>query len=129
MQPKLRVLLVDDLIDDLIAFGGYLRLKGCDVRTCGRPASCVELALDFRPHLVILDLQMPGMSGVELARQLKQGELPPFLLVARTGFSDEGRKKLCEQVGFDMVVIKPIATEALDQLLERARRIVGDGAA
>ncbi len=123
-RTRLRVLVVDDNVDDLKMFSMCLEALGCEVRTCGSPDECPAVSREFRPHLVFLDLAMPGTDGFAVARQLPAAEARPFLLVARTGYSDERTKEKCLAAGFNLVVVKPERMDELKRLLEAARRFV-----
>ncbi len=121
---RLRVLVIDDNVDDLRMFSLCLESLECDARTSALPEECLAISREFQPHLVFLDLAMPGTDGFAVARQLQTAGLPPFLLVARTGYSDERTKEKCLTAGFNLVVIKPEKMEELKRLLEAARRLV-----
>ncbi len=119
----LRVLAVDDDVDDTAAMRRLLELLGCEVRTCNEAHRCVELAREFQPRLVMLDVGMPGISGLEIAAELLAAGLPPFLLVARTGFADDETKAACVEAGFNLVVVKPTHPKKLDKILSAARQL------
>lgn len=112
---RLRVLIVDDLADDTAMLSAYLRrvAPDCEVETCNEPGECVDIAVRFEPHLILLDLAMPSMTGYEVAQRLRKLTLPPFVLVARTGFADLATRDQCLANGFNYVLPKP----GLDQLL------------
>jgi CheY-like chemotaxis protein len=118
---RLRVLVVDDHRDDLKMFGMWLELMQCEVRTCVDPEHCLQIAREFQPHLVFLDLAMPGMSGFEVAQRFRDAQLPPFLLVARTGYADARTKTECLQRGFNLVLPKPVDLDEMKRLLDTAR--------
>ncbi|REK12656.1 MAG: response regulator [Planctomycetota bacterium] len=124
---RLRVLLVDDLPADTKVMAKLLEMHGCCVRTCNDPFQCVELARQFEPHLVLLDIMMPGKSGTEVAKDLLATDLPPFLLVARTGLSDASTKAKCAEAGFNLVVIKPQSSSAIADLVRVAKRFAFAG--
>jgi CheY-like chemotaxis protein len=76
------------------------------------------MASAMRPEVVFLDLEMPKMSGLELARQLRTGwPLQPLLLVATTGFGQEEDRRRTAEAGFDHHLVKPIDPEMLRTLL------------
>ncbi|MGE0758697.1 MAG: response regulator, partial [Pirellulaceae bacterium] len=78
----------------------------------------LELARDFQPDIVLLDIGLPRMSGYEVAQQLR--ELPrssPLLLVALTGYGSDEDRRRSQLAGFDEHLIKPPALESLQQLL------------
>src|SRR5690242_10033153 len=80
-----RVLVVED--DDAIAqvLQRSLRMEGYDVKLAGDGVSALDLAHAFLPDLVILDLGLPGLDGIEVAKTLRQGDddVPILVLTAR----------------------------------------------
>src|SRR5262245_36206983 len=86
---QLRVLVVDDHPDAADSLAAVLDLLGCPVRVCYNGLSALAVADEFRPHVCLLDLMMPGMDGLELAARLRvQAANRPTLLVATTALGD-----------------------------------------
>lgn len=117
---RTRVLVVDDYADDLRMFCLMLETWGCDVRACSNPTDGLRLAQEFLPQLIMLDLAMPQVSGLELASQLRDAGLPRFLLAARTGFADAEHRRRCLEAGFDEFLVKPEPLDQLQSLIIRA---------
>ena len=115
-----RILLVDDYPDALETWGLFLRMKGYEVVTAPDGRSAVQAAIDEHPDLIVMDLDLPGMSGVEAARVLRQrpdtAEIP---MIAATGFSHKGQLDEAEHAGFNIILIKPCEPEALIDHIER----------
>ncbi len=85
--------------------------------------SALEVIADFRPHLILLDIGMPGMDGYETARRIRQlPHGPRFTLAAVTGWGQAADRKRAIEAGFNHHFIKPIDASALAQLL-RSRPI------
>lgn len=126
-RRKLRVLFVDDHSDDLLATTSYLRQLGCAVEDCAGPTKAIETIREFKPHLVLIDLAMPRISGMALVRLIKRMHPSPCLLVARTGHSDAQLHSDCLEAGFNLVMVKPIPTPDLNRLLEAARKFAFAG--
>jgi CheY-like chemotaxis protein len=118
-------MLVDDLADDTLLMGKLLVAHGCDVAACNDPRAACEVARQFKPELILLDIGMPGMSGFAVAKQLRAAELPRFLLAARTGYADPATMTQCNQAGFNLVLVKPVDMQSLANVLELARNIAG----
>jgi len=93
-----------------------LRSEGADARV----AASAELALSylsyFRPQLVITELVLPGMSGVELARELREAD-PSIRMVTVTSLNGPERATTAQAAGFDAYVRKPIDPQAFVGLL------------
>jgi CheY-like chemotaxis protein len=114
----LRIVAVDDNRDAVDSLAKILRMKGHDVRTGYDGIEAVELAADFRPQVVLLDIGLPRLNGYEVAQRMRK--LPggsKIVLVAVTGWGQDEDRKRSEASGFDMHLVKPVDPLALDQLI------------
>ena len=103
-----RVLVVDDNLDAAESIAVYLRLEGHEVRTVSDGAQAVAIAQVFAPHIAVLDIGLPGMSGYEVARRLAQnGPGGPALLIALTGYGQKEDRARSVQAGFHHHFVKP----------------------
>jgi len=119
-----RILIVDDepiargiLREELQAMGS--------VEIAGEADSgprALEMIAQNAPDLVLLDLQMPGMGGLEVVRQLKHGEHVPAVVIV-TAYDKFAIQAL--DAGAIDYLLKPVAQERLEEAVERARRITG----
>src|SRR4051812_39233517 len=100
-QPRLRVLVVDDIADARLALRLLLKLWGHEVAEAADGPGALRAAEAFRPDVVLLDISMPGMSGHEVARCLRERGLRPSLLVAVTGYGREADVRAAMDAGFD----------------------------
>jgi CheY-like chemotaxis protein len=118
----LRVLVIDDNRDSADSATDVLRLLGNEVDSAYDGESGVAAARRLRPHVILLDLAMPGMDGFEARRRLREqpGGSTAFL-VAMTGFGNEEDKRRTQQAGFDAHLTKPVELDALVTLLNEAR--------
>ena len=115
-----RVLIVDDNVDACESIAMILRLSGYDVRCVYDGPSVLQTAGSYRPDVVVLDIGLPGMSGYEVARQLR--ELPEFKrtpLVAMTGYGQDDDRRRSQEAGFDYHLTKPIDPDALRAIVTR----------
>jgi signal transduction histidine kinase/ActR/RegA family two-component response regulator len=112
-----RVLVVDDNQDIVEMLASVLSDWGHEVESAGEGPRALELARDFRPELVILDIGLPGMDGYELARRLREelGEAP--CMVALTGYGQERDRQLARAAGFAHHLIKPLGLDRLADIL------------
>ncbi|MBN1826460.1 MAG: response regulator [Candidatus Eisenbacteria bacterium] len=119
-----RILVVEDnpknlkLVRDLLAYRGHAVLEASD------GISGVETALRERPDLILMDIQLPGMDGIEATRRLKSDERTssiPVLAVTAHVMRNELRK--IRQAGFDGYVTKPIHTSEFLRLVEQVLRL------
>ena len=97
-------------------------MLGNEVRTAYSGEQGIELAAEFRPHVVLMDLGMPGMNGHEAARHIRQQDWGRTMkLVALTGWGQEEHKRRVREAGFDQHLIKPADLGALRALLASLR--------
>ena len=124
MTTPTRVLVVDDEPQLLRALGINLRAREYDVATALTGTQALELASRHRPHVVVLDLGLPDMDGVDVIAGLRGWtDVPILVLSARQGSSD---KVQALDAGADDYVTKPFA---MDELLARLRAAVRRGSA
>ncbi len=116
---RLRVLVVDDNEDAAEMCATFLELAGQEVRRAYNGRSALALAEAFRPHVVVLDIGLPDITGYEVARALR---LAPWatklLLVAVTGWGQDQDKQRALEAGFDHHLTKPIEPDELERLLQ-----------
>jgi two-component system, chemotaxis family, CheB/CheR fusion protein len=117
-MPPLRVLVVDDARDALMLLGIVLRSEGMLVRLAERGTEVDEAVADFNPDVVLLDIEMPDRSGLEVAVGLRQrlGERCPAL-IAVTGHNTEAARRLTAKSGFRHHVAKPYDFDAMVRLV------------
>lgn len=115
-----RILVVDDNIDAANSLAKLLnRLYGQETRVAFDGPSALAVTTSFRPHLLLLDIGMPGMDGYEVARRLRErSETKGLLLVALTGWGQETDRQRSREAGFDQHLVKPVAPADLRALLE-----------
>ena len=130
---SLRVLCVDDNRDLADSEAMVLELHGCEVEVCYDGPSALAAALRFGPDVCLIDLNMPGMDGCEVARRLKAWRRghPVHLIAVTAHGSDEARVKTAA-AGFDRHVVKPVdwgvlslELAVLERSLGRAERLSG----
>jgi PAS domain S-box-containing protein len=118
----LRVLVIDDNRDSADSAAEVLRLLGNKVECAYDGEAGIALAGRFRPHMILLDLAMPGMDGYEARRRLRaEPGAETAVLVAMTGFGNEEDKRRTRAAGFDAHLTKPVELDALIALLNDAR--------
>ncbi|WP_338114097.1 PAS domain S-box protein [Thiorhodococcus mannitoliphagus] len=117
----LKVLVVDDNADVSSALAMLLEIQGYQVRTASSGHEALDLVSDFRPRLALLDIGLPGMDGLELARRLRQRYPDPgrLMLVALTGLGHEHARERSLAAGFDDHLVKPLEQSTLRALLAR----------
>ena len=120
----LRVMVVDDNEDARVTLGWMLRLGGCTVLELGSGSEALVQAPSFDADIAVLDLGMPEMDGMTLARYLRAalGEQAPKL-VALTGYGQPADRARAQEAGFDAYLVKPVDPEELQRTIQRLRGV------
>jgi CheY-like chemotaxis protein len=124
----LRVLVVDDNADAADSLAWLLKHSNHEVRTAHSGRKAVEVAGEFRPQAVVLDLGLPELDGYVVARQLRdRDETRGVLLVALSGYGQSEHRRRSNEAGFDYHFVKPLDFSALHRILREAqeKRAVG----
>ena len=94
-----------------------------DVRKAFDGPSAVSAAVSYRPDVVLLDVGLPGMSGLEVARELRRRpETSSARLIALTGWGQAGDRHATRDAGFDAHLTKPTDPDVLEAVLNCERR-------
>jgi len=117
-----RVLIVDDNRDAAESLAMLIEVLGCEAHVCFDGSTALAAFDECRPHLVLLDLTMPGLSGFDVARALRGRATPVRArIVALSGRADDEDRRLTEDAGFDGHLVKPIDVGTLQATLRAAR--------
>ena len=119
MPPQLRVLVVEDEPDLAAVIGAYLRGETFDVEIAGTGPDAVDMARTLNPDLVVLDIMLPGIDGLEVCRRVRAMPhyTPIIIISARSG---ETHRVLGLELGADDYVTKPFS---LMELVARVRAL------
>src|SRR4051812_41175556 len=105
-MPASHILLVDDYPDTLDVWGVYLRAQGFEVMTASDGEAALAEVVRRRPDLIVLDLELPGPSGYEIATGLKaRTDTHAIPLIAATGYSHGKQLELARAAGFDSIMV------------------------
>jgi CheY-like chemotaxis protein len=119
-SSRRRILVVDDHVDAAESLALLLRQGGHDVQVVHDGHAALEAARIHRPHLVLLDLGMPGVDGFNVVGRLrKDGRFAGVRFVAVTGSGEPEARERSRQAGFDEHLVKPLDLETLRRLIER----------
>ena len=106
---KRRILIVDDNVDAAVSLAALLKKYGHDVLEVHDGTEAIKAFEGFRPEIVLLDIGMPGMNGLEVARRLRQrNRSPRVLIIAITGWGKEEDEAVSREAGFDLHLVKPV---------------------
>jgi PAS domain S-box-containing protein len=110
-----RILIVDDNADAAESLAMLLQFAGHDTRVAIDGNAALEETERFAPHVIVLDIGMPGLNGYEVARRIRQ--MPcgrEITLFAATGWGQEKDRQLTQEAGFDLHFTKPLDTVELE---------------
>ena len=118
-RSRHEILVVDDNPDGAESLASLLRLMGASVSVAHDGLSALRLVREGPPEVVVCDIGMPGMSGLEVARRLR-GQLGyQGLLVALTGWGQEDDRRRSREAGFDHHFVKPVDPDELQELIAK----------
>jgi PAS domain S-box-containing protein len=120
---KRRILVVDDNLDSAASMATMLRLLGNEVRTARDGIEAVELAEQFRPQVILMDIGMPKLNGYEAARRIREQPWGRGMaVIALTGWGQEVDRAKSREAGCDGHLVKPVDLPDLEKLLLRLQR-------
>ena len=109
-----RILIVDDNLMNLQVTRLLLTAEGFEIQTATDSQGALAAIATSRPHLILMDIQLPGMDGLELTRVLKSNpETRDIVIVALTAYAMKGDEERSRSAGCDGYVTKPIDTRTL----------------
>ena len=113
-----RVLVVDDNIDSADSITSLLEASGHDVKVAYSAEKALEMAAEYQPEIMLLDIGLPEMDGYEVAKRLRQNpQLKDLRLIALTGYGQDSDRQRSREAGFDAHVVKPVDWRNLSELL------------
>jgi two-component system cell cycle response regulator DivK len=113
-MPSEKVLIVDDNPQNLKLARVLLVSEGYEARTAVDAEQALTLLEDFTPRLILMDIQLPGMDGLELTRRLKSApETRGIIVVALTAYAMKGDEEKARAAGCDGYIAKPIDVQTL----------------
>jgi signal transduction histidine kinase len=122
-----RVLVVDDNIDAAESTAAFLRLEGHEVKAVHDGLQALASLKVFDPHVVVLDIGLPGLDGYAVARQLRErGDTSHVLLIALTGYGQKEDRQRAAEAGFDYHFVKPADPREIQAAIERGRNTGGE---
>lgn len=112
------MVVADDDRDAVLTMAAILEHEGHDVREVYRGSEVLRMVREFDPDVALIDISMPGMTGYDVAREVRQifGKARP-LLIAVTGWKKTSDRILAQIAGFDHHLAKPFESDALLALL------------
>jgi CheY-like chemotaxis protein len=114
----MRILFAEDNPDNLELMARYLKRRGHEVLTARTGVEAVERTLADRPDLVLMDVSLPEISGLEATKRIRSDKpIAQTPVVAVTAHAMDGDRTRCIEAGCSSYISKPIDYEKLDALL------------
>ena len=109
-----RILVVDDNTDAASLLAVLLELEGHEIQTAAYGGDALRRAELFRPEVVLIDLEMPGIEGLEASRRIRARPWgKDVVIVALTGWGQEMDRRRAQEAGVDLHFVKPVDTTTL----------------
>jgi DNA-binding response OmpR family regulator len=123
---RTRVLIVDDDLDAVATLVALLETDGCNAKGIYSARSIVAVVREFDPAVIIIDIAMPGRSGWDAARDIRQDKPRnrPMLIAVTGQYPKDGDTILAEIDGYDYYLVKPFDPNALLQLIGEHRSAI-----
>ncbi len=115
-EHRLRVLVVEDHVESAVIAVRLLAVAGHDIQTARNGTEALVVAEFFQPHVVLLDIGLPGLDGLHVARQLRKVR-QDVLLIATTGRSGPDALRASQEAGCTYHLVKPLDFVKVVELL------------
>jgi two-component system, cell cycle response regulator DivK len=113
------ILIVDDNAANALLLSYLLSRKGYLVRTATNGREALAALDEFQPRVIMMDIQLPGMDGLELTRHLKsKPETKDIVIIVLTAYAMKGDETRAREAGCDDYISKPIDTRTLPGIIE-----------
>lgn len=121
-RPKRRILVVDDNHDGAESLSMMLELRGEDVRIVNDGIAAVSQAEHFRPEIILMDVGMPLMDGLEATRRIRENDWGKEIkIIALTGWGQDADRQRTQDAGCDGHLVKPIEAHELEIVLNKVK--------
>lgn len=119
---SIRVMVVEDGRNAAEILAMFFQMEGHEVCVAHDGLEAVQRSAIFQPRLILMDIGMPKMSGLEAARRIRsQREGKDLVIVALSGLDQEDDKRQCAEAGMDYHLSKPVCPGELRSVIERFR--------
>jgi CheY-like chemotaxis protein len=121
-SPQHRILVVDDNWDGAESLAEMLRLLGKEVNTAHDGLEAVEQAERFRPEVILMDIGMPKLNGLESTKRIREQTWGKAItVIALTGWGQQSDRERTREAGCDGHLVKPVKYDDLQKLLGELR--------
>src|SRR5262249_3896755 len=115
-SSRTRILIADSYRDAADSLGVLLMMSGYECAIAYSGPQALELERTFRPDVAFVELSLEGISGLDVARQVRKVGVVP---IALTGFADKAHRQLASEAGFMAYLVKPVTLARLQETLNR----------
>ncbi len=119
IRPGLKVLIIEDNPDILRAMPKQLELLGCAPETAATGHEGIEKSRVFRPDVILVDIGLPDISGLEVAKTMRANGFQGLMVVV-SGYGHEKIQRDAKKAGFDYHLAKPASLKTLRSILSKA---------
>jgi len=114
-----RILIVEDHDLSVMLLGDFLEVHGYEILKTGHGLEAIKLARDNKPDLILMDIQLPDLSGLDVTRVLKQDDQTKYIpVIAVTAFAMSGDKAKALGSGCDAYISKPVILHDLLRMVD-----------
>ena len=118
VRSSLRILIVDDNRDGAKTLSMMLKILGNDTRTAYDGQQGVDMAEEYRPDVILLDIGLPKLNGYEACRRIREQPWgKDVVMIAATGWGQDDDRRRSQEAGFDHHLVKPVAPQTLMKIL------------
>lgn len=124
-EPAPLILIVDDTPMNILPVKDYLEHRGCRILIAGTGTEAIALAVEHDPDLILMDIQMPDLDGIEATRRLRArptSRHPRTPIIAMTALAMPSDRDRCRAAGMDDYLSKPFSLSDLDQIIQKHLR-------
>ncbi len=119
-QESKTILIVEDNELNMQLFNDVLEVKGYQTLQSRDGLDALKIARESKPDLILMDIQLPGMSGLDVAKSIKEDEnLKTIPIIAVTAFAMKGDEEKIRQGGCEDYLAKPISTSGLLEIIAK----------
>ncbi len=112
------VLIVEDDKFNAFIIENFLKVTKIKVQIAGTGELAVELANSLKPDLILMDIKLPGINGLEATRSIKKTQ-PSIIIIAQTAFATDSDKQEALDAGCDDFISKPIKVNVLLSIISK----------